>query len=113
VRTLGLVNLALRFFLELAALAALGFWGFHEHSGAAAWLLGIGAPLAAAVLWGAVVAPKRAFQVGQPGRLAGEVVVVVAAVAALAAADQAALAAALGAAWAVNRLLLWVAGRAP
>lgn len=34
---LGSANLALRFGLELCALAALAYWGVHTHSGAAAW----------------------------------------------------------------------------
>ena len=51
-------NDGLRFVLELAALTALGYWGFAEHEGVLQWLLGLGAPLLAAVVWGAFVAPK-------------------------------------------------------
>jgi Protein of unknown function (DUF2568) len=46
------VNLGLAFLLELAALAALCWWGFHVS--AATWVkvvLGIGAPLAAVIVW--------------------------------------------------------------
>ena len=44
-------NLALRFFLELAALAALAYWGFHTgRSVLADVVLGLGAPLLAAVV---------------------------------------------------------------
>jgi hypothetical protein len=46
------VNLTLRFVLELAALAALGYWGWTQHSGAARVLLAVGAPLIAAAAWG-------------------------------------------------------------
>jgi hypothetical protein len=46
-------NLLLRFLLELCALAALGYWGFKTGGGMAAKVgLGIGAPLAAALVWG-------------------------------------------------------------
>ena len=45
------LNLALRFLLELAILGALGYWGWTQHSGAWRILLGIGAPLIAAILW--------------------------------------------------------------
>ncbi|MBK6326645.1 MAG: DUF2568 domain-containing protein [Chloroflexi bacterium] len=40
-------NLALRFFLELCALAALAYWGFHLDQGIV-WkgIAGLGAPLA-------------------------------------------------------------------
>ena len=57
-------NLALRFFLEIGALVALGYRGFHAGSNDAVhWILGIGAPLVAAVVWGLFVAPRRRFEV--------------------------------------------------
>jgi hypothetical protein len=46
------VNLALRFLLELAAWASIGYWGWSEHTGLLRPLLGIGLPLLAMVLWG-------------------------------------------------------------
>lgn len=47
------LNLALAFLLELAALAALCFWGFHiGHSTVVHIVLGIALPLIAATLWG-------------------------------------------------------------
>ena len=53
------INLGLRFVLELCLLAALGYWGFQlEQSWPVRILMGIGAPLLAAVLWGTFVAPK-------------------------------------------------------
>ena len=61
-------NLALRFLLELCALVALGYWGFHTDRGMGLKLvLGIGAPLLAAVIWGTFVAPKASVQL--PGAL--------------------------------------------
>ena len=52
-------NLALRFLLELCALGALGYWGFKTGSGTIPKIgLGIGAPLAAAILWGVFVSPQ-------------------------------------------------------
>ena len=57
-------NLALRFILEVAALVALGYWGFHAGDGDTThWILGIGAPVVAAVVWGLFVAPRRRFDV--------------------------------------------------
>ena len=52
------INLALRFMLELAALAAYAYWGWAAHEGAWRYLLGIGLPLLAAVLWGTFRVPN-------------------------------------------------------
>jgi hypothetical protein len=46
------VTLTVRFLCELAMLAALAYWGFTVGDGAGAWVLGVGAPLLAAVVWG-------------------------------------------------------------
>lgn len=46
------VNLALRFFLELAALYCMGYWGWTRHEGALPYLLAFGLPLLAASVWG-------------------------------------------------------------
>ena len=44
------LTLLVRFLLELCLLAALGYWGFETGDSAVAqWLLGLGAPVAAAV----------------------------------------------------------------
>jgi hypothetical protein len=91
VQALKPVLLAIRFVLELAALASLAYWAFSEFDGVLSVLLGIGAPLAAAVVWGLYVSPKARY--GSPVRQAvGEAVVFVAAVIALLDADQPVLA---------------------
>ena len=46
------LNLALRFLLELTAIAAAGYWGWHQHDGWSAILLAIGIPVALAAVWG-------------------------------------------------------------
>jgi hypothetical protein len=51
-------NLLLKFLLELAALAAFGWWGASAGDGAFAVLLAIVLPLVVAVLWGAFAAPR-------------------------------------------------------
>jgi hypothetical protein len=45
------INLALKFILELAALAAMGFWCWQLTSGSLRFVLAIGIPLAAAAVW--------------------------------------------------------------
>jgi hypothetical protein len=56
------VNLALRFVLELAMWAAIGYWGWTQHEGPWRFLLGIGLPLLAMALWGTFRVP------GDPGK---------------------------------------------
>lgn len=54
-----ITQLGLRFFLELALLAAFSYWGFFEGQGLLMKiLLAAGAALTAAILWGRYAAPK-------------------------------------------------------
>jgi Protein of unknown function (DUF2568) len=55
--------LTVRFLLELAALGAVGWWGFETGDGVAGWVLGLGAPLLVAVVWGAFISPKATVKV--------------------------------------------------
>lgn len=51
-------NLGLRFILEMCALGAAGYWGFHLDRGTAVkWLVGIGTPLLVLVVWSMFIAP--------------------------------------------------------
>ena len=50
-------NLALRFVLELAGVAALAAAGFQSFEGPARWLVAIAAPAALGLFWAFVVAP--------------------------------------------------------
>ena len=52
------LNLAFRFLLELAALVAMGYWGWQTGPGWLRWLFMIGVPLIAAVLWGVFRVPN-------------------------------------------------------
>ena len=59
IEILKAVNAGLAFLLELAMLASFGYWGFQgEKSIWIKWGLGIGTPLAVAILWGLLLAPK-------------------------------------------------------
>jgi hypothetical protein len=59
-------SLLLRFIIELCALAALSYWGFRAREGLASYGYGIGAPIAAAVIWGLFIAPRSAFPTTEP-----------------------------------------------
>jgi hypothetical protein len=91
-----IANDVLRFALELSALAALGYWGFADRSGPVQWVLGIGAPVLAAVVWGRFVAPKASHPVADPLRLVLELAVFGGGVLGLAVAGAERLALALG-----------------
>ena len=63
--TLKLINAGIAFLLELAMLAALGYWGFYgDKSLLAKWILGIGLPVLTAVVWGMFLAPRAAQRLG-------------------------------------------------
>ena len=77
-------NLLVRFLLELLALGALCYWGFTSVENIVARvILGVGAPLLAAVVWGLFVAPKAAIPLNMPLRLVPEILVFGSAVLAL------------------------------
>ena len=106
------VNLGARFLLELSMLGALGYWGFTASD---AWpvriLLGLGAPLAALIVWGVFVAPRASRLLADASRLVLEVLLFGAASVALVAADRPGWAAALAVAVAVNISLMFVFGQ--
>jgi hypothetical protein len=54
------INLAVRFLLEIAALIAIGFWGWTQHTGILRYILVFVLPLLAASLWGIFRVPEDA-----------------------------------------------------
>jgi len=69
------LNLLVRFLLELCMVAAVGYWGFKNHSG---WVMkiifGIGLPILIAVIWGLFLAPKATYPLGGISYLALELI---------------------------------------
>lgn len=59
------VNLAARFVLELVALIALGRWGWMYNAGLLRFVLAVGIPLLAAVLWGTFAVPNDPSRSGK------------------------------------------------
>lgn len=51
------LNLVIRFLLEMSALLALGVWGWRQSAGGLRFVLTVGIPLTAAVLWGIFAVP--------------------------------------------------------
>jgi len=101
--------LGVRFVLELCAVCALGYWGLQAgQNGLMKILLGLGAPLLAAIVWGTFVAPKAAVLLPGALRLGLECLVFAAAVAALLAVGKPALAGAFAAVALSNWVLMYL-----
>jgi len=73
----------LRFVCEMAALAAVAYWGQQAADGVAGIVLAAIAVAVVAVVWGVFLAPKRQLEAGLPARLVIELGVWVAAATAL------------------------------
>jgi len=105
--TLKVVNLGLAFLLELCVLAALAYWGFQVASDLPLKIvLGIGAPLVVAVIWGRYMAPTSKTRLsGSRYRLVKLIIFGVAAIA-LALAGQVTLAIIFAIVSVINQILL-------
>jgi hypothetical protein len=105
-------NLAVRFLAELCVLAGLGYWGFHTGTGLfVKILLGIGAPLAVALVWGAFGAPASEMKLHGAPHLLLELAVFGSGAGALYAAGRPGLAGAFGLVVVINRILMYVWGQ--
>ncbi|MGX9891524.1 YrdB family protein [Streptomyces sp. NPDC002276] len=75
VKTAKAANLGVLFVIELGALVAVAYWGFsRDLATPLTWLLGLGAPVVLAVLWGLCGSPKAKYKTRGAGRVAFEVV---------------------------------------
>ena len=104
-------NDALRFALEVSALAALAYRGWQTGDGAGRWLLAIASPLVLVAVWGRWMAPRSHARVDDPLRLLIEVAVFAAAAGALAAAGATTSALVLAPAAAVHVALTFALGQ--
>lgn len=108
------VNLAVRFLLEIAALVAIGFWGWSLSDEWPRILAAIGLPVIAAAIWGTFAVPGDPSRSGRapvptpgPLRLAIELAFFAFAVWALFEIDQAALGWILAVATLVHYVVSW------
>jgi hypothetical protein len=73
---LKMLNLLVRFLLELCILAIFGYWGFQTGGNTLVkFLLGLGAPALFAVAWGTFLAPKSPRRLNEPWLFLLEVVI--------------------------------------
>ncbi len=62
-----LLNLGIRFLLELCILVIFGYWGFKVGNNSfMKFLFGLGSPILFAVVWGTFLAPKSSMRLGEP-----------------------------------------------
>lgn len=102
------LNLAVRFLLELCALAAVGYWGFHTGNGMMKWVLGLGAPIFIAIIWGVFGSPKAMIEVPTTLHFFIEIIVFGIPAIALYAAGKTQLAWIYGICVVINRLLMFL-----
>lgn len=104
-------NLAIRFFLELAGVAAAAFWGFHLGDTATVhWLAGVAAPVLVVVVWARVMAPNARNSLGRGTRIVLGTGLLLLTAAGLGLAGQPSVAVLLGAAILLNAALMGVLG---
>jgi hypothetical protein len=103
------INLAVRFLMELCVLASLGYWGYWAGNGLLLkWVMVIGAPLVAAIVWGMFVAPKASIAVSGWMHLLLEFLVFAAGVLALYKTNQITLSIIMAIVIILNKILLIV-----
>ncbi|WP_069187954.1 YrdB family protein [Bacillus sp. FJAT-27251] len=104
-----IMNLALRFVLEVCALVALSYWGFHTGKGYFfKFGLGIGAPLIIAIIWGVFGSPAAPIPVHGFIRLILEIAIFGLAIIALYGAGHPSLALIFAILVLINRILMTI-----
>jgi Protein of unknown function (DUF2568) len=101
-------NLALSFLLELFILGALAYWGFRVGNGTfMKIILGVGAPLLAALVWGIFEAPQASMPLPEPWHLLLALVIFGLAIVALYVAGQRTLALIFASLVVINQILIY------
>ena len=105
------LNLAIRFVVEMLGVAFVAYWGFSASddtlTGA---ILGVGAVVVFAVIWGAFLAPKADRGLGRAQKNVIGTIVLLVAAGALALAGQPVIALVYAAVVVVNAVILWRLG---
>jgi hypothetical protein len=111
VTALKAANLAVKFGLELAAIAAFADWGANTGSGAVAVVLAVVAPAVAIAVWATWCAPRSPRRLPGRSRVPLELAVFALAFTALLVAGETVLAVIFGAVAVVNAALLAALGQ--
>ncbi len=103
------INLGIRFFLELCALASLCYWGFQFFWNVyGKYVFGIGSPLLFCIIWGRFIAPKASLKLPEPYRFMLEIILFGVSSVALYVVDQKSFAIILAVLFIINRTLIIV-----
>lgn len=105
--TIKLLNLGIRFLLELCILVIFGYWGFKTGSSTLIkFLLGLGSPILFAVVWGTFLAPKSSMRLGEPWLFLLELVLFALTIWALYSTGKVNLTAAFSVIYVLNKILM-------
>ncbi len=104
-------NLALKFGVELAAIASLGYWGASLDGALLSAAMMVLAPATMIALWGSFAAPKASRRLPRSGRIPLELTMLLGAALALLAAGEDSLAAIVATVVVLNALLLSALGQ--
>lgn len=104
-----ILNLLIRFLLELCILFIFGFWGFKTGEGSfTKAVLGIGTPITFAIVWGTFLAPKSTLRLGEPWILFLEIIIFGIACWALYSTGKLSLTVFFGIIYIINKFLMFV-----
>jgi hypothetical protein len=104
-------NLALKFGVELAAIASLGYWGASLGGSLLSAVMMVLAPVAMIALWGLFAAPKANRRLSASARIPLELAMLLGGALAFLAAGEDAVAAVVATAVVLNALLLTALGQ--
>ena len=104
-------NLALKFGVELAAIASLGYWGASRNGALLSATMMLLAPATMIALWGRFAAPKASRRLPLPARIPLELTLLSLAAVALLAAGEDVFAAVFATAVVLNAVLLTAFGQ--
>ncbi len=105
--TIKLLNLGIRFLLELCILVIFGYSGFKTGSSTLIkFLLGLGSPILFAVVWGTFLAPKSSMRIGEPWLFLLELVLFALTIWALYSTGKVNLTAAISVIYVLNKILM-------
>lgn len=104
-----MLNLLVRFLLELCILAILGYWGFQTGSNTLVkFLLGLGASVLFAVVWGTFLAPKSPRRLNEPWLFLLELIIFAMTCWALYSTSKVDLTVAFGGIYILNKILMFI-----